>query len=86
VNVLFLHPKRKFKLGDYPPSVVSLTHIAALPRAHPSDRSSQLRCPADPAVLHQPHTSFSLYAGQDFVEVLTKCRVHYLLYGDSQLC
>jgi hypothetical protein len=54
--------------------------------SHPSDRSSQLRCPADPAVLHQPHTRFSLYAGQDFVEVLTKCRVHYLLYGDSQLC
>jgi hypothetical protein len=28
-----------------------------------------------------PHTSFSLYAGPDFVEVLTKCRVQYLSLG-----
>jgi hypothetical protein len=34
------------------------------------------------AALHQPHTSFSLYAGQDFVEVLTKCRVQHLWRGD----
>jgi hypothetical protein len=34
------------------------------------------------AVLRQPHTSFSFYAGRDFVEVLTKCRVQYLSYGD----
>jgi hypothetical protein len=35
-----------------------------------------------PAVLHQPHTSFSLYPGQHFVEVLTKCRVQHLSYCD----
>jgi hypothetical protein len=35
-----------------------------------------------PAVLHQPRTSFSLYAGQDFVEVLTKFRVQYRSHGD----
>jgi hypothetical protein len=41
------------------------------------------RRPAPRAVvLHQPHTTFSLYAGRDFVEVLTKCRVHYLSHGD----
>jgi hypothetical protein len=32
-------------------------------------------------VLHQPRTSFSSYAGRDFVEVLTECRVQYLSRG-----
>jgi hypothetical protein len=32
----------------------------------------------------QLHTSFSLYAGRNFVEVLTKCRVQYLLHGDAR--
>jgi hypothetical protein len=31
--------------------------------------------------LCQPHTSYSLYAGHDVVEVLTKCRVQHLLRG-----
>jgi len=31
---------------------------------------------------HQSHTSFSSYAGRDFVEVLTKCRVQHLSRGD----
>jgi hypothetical protein len=30
------HPLLKFKLGHFPPSVVSLIHSAALPRAHRS--------------------------------------------------
>ena len=34
------------------------------------------------AVLRQPHTSYSLYAGHDVVEVLTKCRVQHLSHGD----
>ena len=34
------------------------------------------------AVLHQSHTSYSLYAGHDVVEVLTKCRVQHLSHGD----
>jgi hypothetical protein len=38
-------------------------------------------CLARAVVLHQFHTSYSLYAGQDVVEVLTKCRVHYLSLG-----
>jgi hypothetical protein len=29
------------------------------------------------------HTSFSLYAGQDFVEVLTKCRVSRIVTSTS---
>jgi hypothetical protein len=33
-------------------------------------------------VLHQSHTSFSSYAGRDFVEVLTKCRVQHLSRGE----
>jgi hypothetical protein len=46
-----------------------------------------LTAPAAPAarrraVLRQPHTSYSLYAGRDFVEVLTKCRVQHLSHGD----
>jgi hypothetical protein len=40
------------------------------------------RQPPGRAVLHQPHTSYSLYAGQDVVEVLTKCRVQRLWRGD----
>jgi hypothetical protein len=31
---------------------------------------------------HQPHTSYSSYAGHDVVEVLTKCRVQHLSHGD----
>ena len=31
---------------------------------------------------HQSHTSFSSYAGRDFVEVLTKCRFQLLWRGD----
>jgi hypothetical protein len=33
-------------------------------------------------VLHQSHTSFSSYAGQDVVEGLTKCRLQRLSRGD----
>ena len=40
------------------------------------------RRPPGRAVLHQRHTSYSLYAGQDVVEVLTKCRVQRLWRGD----
>ncbi|PNE12447.1 MAG: hypothetical protein CR217_03520 [Beijerinckiaceae bacterium] len=40
------------------------------------------RHPPGRAVLHQRHTSYSLYAGQDVVEVLTKCRVQRLWRGD----
>jgi hypothetical protein len=33
-------------------------------------------------VLHKSHTSYSFYAGRDFVEVLTKYRVQHLSHGD----
>ena len=36
-------PLPKFKLGHYPPSVVSLTHTAALPRAHRSGRQARVQ-------------------------------------------
>ena len=48
---------------------------------------SALTSPAAPAArrraaLRQPHTSYSLYAGQHVVEVLTKCRVQNLSRSD----
>jgi len=36
------------------------------------------------AVLRQPRTSFSSYAGRDFIEVLTKCRVQDLSGSDAR--
>jgi hypothetical protein len=36
------------------------------------------------AVLRQPCTSFSSYAGRDFIEVLTKCRVQYFSRSDAR--
>ena len=37
------HPLLKFKLGHYPPSVVSLIHSCALPRAHRSGRQARVQ-------------------------------------------
>ena len=59
--------------------------LALAPQAAPP--CPALTAPAAPAarrraVLRQPHTSYSLYAGHDVVEVLTKCRVQYLSRGD----
>jgi hypothetical protein len=59
--------------------------LALAPQAAPP--CPALTAPAAPAarrraVLRQPHTSYSLYAGHDVVEVLTKCRVQHLSHGD----
>ena len=37
------HTLLKFRLGHHPPSVVSLTHTAALPRAHRSGRQARVQ-------------------------------------------
>src|ERR1700720_846033 len=50
--------------------------IAPLSRRAPVAPAARRR-----AVLRQPHTGYSLYAGHDVVEVLTKCRVQHLLRG-----
>jgi hypothetical protein len=59
--------------------------LALAPQAAPP--CPALTAPAAPAarrraVLRQPHTSYSLYAEHDVVEVLTKCRVQHLSHGD----
>ena len=41
-------------------------------------------CPARAVVLHQYHTSYPLYAGRDFVEVLTKCRAQHFFRGKDR--
>ena len=79
-------PRQKAKLLAMAQSWISLADHA--------DRDSHFEAATDPlpkgerrvarrpAVLRQPHTSFSLYARHYVVEFLTKCRVQYRSHGD----